>query len=349
MACGFRFLAALQSNGTLWSWGYNNVGQLGQGDVTSTPRSSPIQVISSTTWTKIACGYNYAHAIQSNGTLWAWGSNASGQLGLSDLTDRSFPVQVGNFTWNQTNAGSGHTLAIQSNGTLWAWGINDDGQLGLNTTTSTSSPVQVGSNLWKEVTCGLEFTLMIQSNGTLWSCGYNAQGQLGLNTASTPVSSPVQIGTSLWKKITAGPYYGAAIQSNGTLWTWGSNALGQLGLNTSIANIFSPAQVGTESYWTQITAGGYHCLAIQSDGTLWAWGGNSWGQLGLSNQTDRSSPVQVGSSNAWIQVDNSSPNFSEFSSALQSNGTLWTWGKNDLAQLGDAIVFTSVTKPVYGI
>jgi alpha-tubulin suppressor-like RCC1 family protein len=135
-------------------------------------------------------------------------------------------------------------MAIQSNGTLWAWGINSQGQLGLNTTTGISSPVQVGAlSIWVQVNAGQGFCTAIQSNGTLWSWGCNSFGQLGINNNSTTliVSTPVQVGSlSNWSRVAVATGYALAIQSDGTLWVWGNNSYangtyGNLGL-TPTAN-----------------------------------------------------------------------------------------------------------------
>jgi alpha-tubulin suppressor-like RCC1 family protein len=339
---GNEFALIIQSNGTLWSWGRNVYGELGLN--TNRSVSSPVQVGSSL-WKKVSTGSYYSLAIQSNGTLWSWGDNAAGRLGLSDTTERSSPVQIGTGSyWTQISAGAAHSLAIQSDGTLWAWGVNNVGQLGLNTDTYYSSPVQVGALLWKELysTSGGAFSLAIQSNGTLWSWGLNDQGQLGLSD-QTNRSSPVQIGTSLWKKVACGYKYFSAIQSNGTLWSCGYNYFGQLMLSDRTARS-SPVQVGTLSNWSQVGNSRNNSLAIQSNGTLWSCGYNLYGQLGLSDTVYRSSPVQVGNLNVWTQID---PGFQQVSYAIQSNGTLWSWGNNSEAQLGfDTISYRSSASQV---
>ena len=291
---------SIKNNNTLWSWGDNTYGQLGLN--TSTSYSSPVQVGALSTWTQIACGYAVG-ARQNNGTLWTWGYNFYGQLGQSDTTNRSSPVQVGALTtWTNVSSGRFHILALQNPGTLWAWGLNSLGQLGISNQTNYYSPVQVGTlNYWTQIAAGNGWSTALQSNGTLWSSGDNGQGQLGINSTTSSVSSPVQAGTiSSWTQVACGYYFVAALQSNGTLWTWGSNSYNQLGLNTStLSRIISPVQVGALSAWSQFSCGRYHMLALQNNGTLWAWGNNNYGQLGTSDQTNYSSPVQIGTLNKW--------------------------------------------------
>jgi alpha-tubulin suppressor-like RCC1 family protein len=327
---------AIQSPGTLWSWGSNSQGQLGLNTSTLSNVLNPVQVGALTTWNTVsALGYSTV-GIQSNGTLWSWGNNSSGPLGSGTTTHRSSPVQVGALNiWDQVaggvpGAGGNFTIARQNNGTLWSWGLNSFGQLGLNTLTNYSSPVQVGTlSTWSRFACGYAQTAAIQNNGTLWTWGYGTSGQLG-NNSTINISSPVQIGAlSIWTQVSCGILYTAAIQSPGTLWTWGDVASGQLGLNTS-SSFSSPVQVGALNYWTQISCGGRWMAAILSPGTLWAWGLNAAGQLGISDTTNRSSPVQVGTLNYWTRIACGY----NFMTALQSNGTLWMWGANNLGQLG---------------
>ena len=329
------------------AFGNNSYGQLGLNTVNA-GYSSPVQVGVLSTWTKISCGYYSSAGIQSNGTLWTWGYNVYGQLGLSDTTTRSSPVQVGALsTWTQVSGGQYFSLALQNPGILYAWGNNGAGQLGLNTSTNYSSPVQVLSpfqGTWIQISTNGQgkSSAAIISPGTLWAWGFNNLGQLG-NNSTTTQSSPVQIGAlSTWTSVSCG-YYAMAIQTPGTLWAWGFNPYGNLGNNTT-TNYSSPIQIGALSTWTQVSAGtGYNTLAIQTPGSLWAWGYNNYGQLGTSNTTNYSSPVQIGTLNTWSLFASGSSH----SVAIQSNGTLWSWGNNSFGQLGlNTSTLTNVLSPV---
>ena len=196
----------------------------------------------------------------------------------------------------QVSAGVSHTVAIMSNGTLWAWGDNNEGQLGLGDTIDKHSPTQVGGTDWTSVSAGQYHTVAIMSNGTLWAWGYNANGQLGQESVSwDPFTSPIQVETDTdWTNVLAGDLYTVAIKSDGTLWAWGQNNKGQLGLENT-TQMPSPTQVGSDTNWTSVSAGASHTVAIKSDGTLWAWGNNANGQLGLGfTSTYETSPIQVG-------------------------------------------------------
>jgi alpha-tubulin suppressor-like RCC1 family protein len=219
---------------------------------------------------------------------------------------------------------------------LFTWGRNNSGQLGQNTTTDLSSPVQVGALTdWSQVSAGATHCAAIKTNGSLWTWGDNYAGPLGQNT-TTDLSSPVQVGALTdWAQVSAGSRLCAAIKTNGALWTWGRNTNGQLGQNIAVAtNRSSPVQVGALTDWAQVSTGSYFCAAVKTNGTLWSWGYNGFGQLGQGNIISRSSPVQVGALTDWSQV---SAGF-RHCAAIKTNGTLWSWGENNQGQLGQGNV-----------
>jgi alpha-tubulin suppressor-like RCC1 family protein len=321
-SAGGASTAGIKSDGSLWLWGDNAAGQLG--DNTITDRSSPVQTVSAgTNWWRVSCGKDHTACIKTDGTLWLWGNNGSGRLGDNSVTSRSSPVQTvsGGATWRQVSCGYRFTAAIKSDGTLWMWGLNSVGNLGDGTITPQSSPVQTisaGSN-WKQVSCGAFHTAAVKTDGTLWLWGQNAQGQLGITSATAATSSPIQTvaaGTN-WKSVSAGGFHTAAIKTDGTLWTFGFNNVGQLGDN-SVTTRSSPVQVvsgGTN--WRLVSCGYNHTGAIKNDGTLWLWGENFAGQIGDLTQTDRSSPVQTAlGGTAWRKISCSNP----FSFASHSVG-----------------------------
>ena len=327
----------------LWSWGYNAFGQLGLGNTTS--RSSPVQVGALTNWAEVFGGTNRSFAIKTDGTLWAWGDNTVGALGLGNTTHRSSPVQVGALTdWSGAKISSRlfDTLAVKSNGTLWAWGQNYQGALGLGNTTSRSSPVQVGAlTNWAEVSIGYCNVLAVKTDGTLWSWGFGIYGALGQGNTTTR-SSPVQVGAlTNWSKVFAISVAGLATKTDGTLWSWGKNNRGQLGQGNT-TDRSSPVQIGALTTWSKIAGTGslYRSFgtyisglfsSIKTDGTLWSWGSNQYGQLGLGNVTDRSSPVQVGALTTWSKLSINGDMLYENGTniaVIKTDGTLWAWGTN---------------------
>ena len=275
-----------------------------------------------------------------SGYLWAWGENGSGTMGVNDRTNYSSPKQVGtNSTWSVlNNSGSESQMAvgIKSDGTLWTWGRNYNGSLGLNDTAWRSSPTQVpGTYLvpsdedpYNDRTgtiASRNSTQAIKSDGTLWTMGYNEFGQFGFGSNGDQLSSPTQVGTdTTWKHITTGRDSGfVAIKTDGTLWSWGRNRNGTLGLGNQ-TSVSSPTQVGSDTTWLGVTMQAQTTHAIKTDGTLWVWGGNGYGTLGLNNTTSHYSPVQI--PGTWR---NCGVTVGDGQLAFKSDGTLWAWGRNE--------------------
>lgn len=296
---------AIKLNGTLWTWGENNTGQLGQND--RILRSSPVQVGALTNWSNAWFGNSAVLAVKTDGTLWAWGSNSQGRLGLNDVVSRSSPTQVGALTdWSLIAAeqDSGF-FAVKTDGTMWSWGNNDSGQLGHNDRVYRSSPTQVGALTNWAYMSGFpdSFQVAIKTDGSLWSWGRNTYGGLGLNDVVTR-SSPVQVGVlTNWSKVSCSSDTTTLTKTDGTLWGFGRNNTGQIGRN-NVINPSSPVQVGALTDWLTPGAGNVSVLCLKTDGTLWGWGGNSAGLLGDGTTIARSSPVQIGSGQ-WPTISTS--------------------------------------------
>lgn len=325
---------AIRQDGSLWAWGSNSFGQLGTG--TTPVQSGPQQVGTATTWRSVAAGYLHSLAVRQDGTLWAWGYNGQGELGISipgGASLQTVPAQVGTATnWASVVAGNSCTLALKTDGTLWAWGANGNGQLGLGTTTQQAAPVQVGTaTTWASVSAGAAHTLAVRTDGTLWAWGYNFNGQLGLGT-TTDQLAPVQVGTATtWTSVGAGRLHSLARRQDGTLWAWGDNRWGQLGTGATAYTQPTPAQVGTATTWQSLAAGQSHSAALRQDGSLWAWGGNYYGQVGAGPGTPQLLPAQITSAPTWRSVA------AGFQGALgiRTDGSLWAWGANYAGQLGN--------------
>ena len=209
---------AIRANGTVWSWGYNGSGRLG--DNSTTIRSSPVQVVGGfTDWIQISAGAAHSAAIRANGTAWCWGSNGSGRLGDGGSTNQSSPVQVvgGVTSWAQISAGFDHVMAIRTDGTAWGWGNNSTGQLGMTGTTSTANPLSVigGITNWVQISAGNGFSLAVRTNGTAWSWGIASSGQLGSGYTFNR-SSPGQVagGFTDWIQTSAGSQHSLGMRSH---------------------------------------------------------------------------------------------------------------------------------------
>jgi len=318
LAAGWYHSLAIKTDGSLWAWGYNGAGQLGDG--TTTQRLTPVQVL--TEVAAVVAGFEHSLAIKTDGSLWAWGVNYYGGLGDGTTTNRSTPVQV--LTGVAAVSGGGyHSLAIKTDGSLWAWGANVYGQLGDGTRTNRSTPVQVLTGV-AAVEAGYEHTLALKTDGSLWAWGDNGYGQLGDGT-TTDRWTPVHILTGV-TAVSVGWYHSLAIKTDGSLWAWGYNGGGQLGDGTTTKRL-TPVQVLTGV--AAVSAGAVHTLAIKIDGSLWAWGENNDGLLFDGTYTNGLRPFQILNGVAAVSA-------SELHTlAIKIDGSLWAWGGNQAGELGD--------------
>jgi alpha-tubulin suppressor-like RCC1 family protein len=246
--CATETVAAIKTDGTLWTWGNNSNGQLG---FYSANTSSPTQVGSDTNWLDARAGIEITFlALKTDGTIWSWGRNQFGSAGQNSAIEYSSPVQIGSGTdWAYIGKGVYHSGAIKTDGSLWMWGYGDDGALGQNSLDTYSSPVQVGAlTTWAKIALGRGLTFAVKTDGTLWAWGRNGGGNLGINS-NVSKSSPVQVGSQTnWKTPGVGRYAVLTTKTDGTLWAWGANFQGELGINNTVYKS-SPVQVGSETNW----------------------------------------------------------------------------------------------------
>lgn len=197
----YGYYLAIKNNGSLWVWGENYYGQLGDG--TNSKRDAPFQ-LSGTDWTSITTGNNYSAALKTDGSLWAWGYNNYGQLGDGTTIDKNTPTKITGTDWALISAGNFHTAAIKNDGTLWTWGHNNNGQLGDGTVIDKTVPTQISGTDWAMVALGGTYTLAVKKDGTLWAWGNNRYGQLGLGEGVGNKNIPAQVGTNTnWSKVSA--------------------------------------------------------------------------------------------------------------------------------------------------
>ncbi|GAB3428769.1 hypothetical protein [Niabella aquatica] len=285
-------------------------------------------------WEMVEGSDHHSLGIKSDGSLWGWGeSYFIGNSAAGGIDP--FPVRVGTASdWKQVVTGPQYSLGIRSDGSLWAWGTNNFGELGDGTNTSRNVPMRIGTaNDWKQVVAGYYHSLGIKSDGSLWAWGDNSYGELGDGT-NTNRNVPVRVGTaSDWKQVVAGYYHSLGIRSDGSLWAWGFNLTGTLhdGSDPGTKSSNIPVRISTVTDWKQVAAGLSHNLGIKSDGSLWAWGYNSYGELGDGTNTNRNVPVRVGTASDWKQVVGGN----QYSLGIKSDGSLWGWGFNAYGQLGD--------------
>jgi len=336
ITAGTGGIAGIKTDGTLWMWGGDTYGQLGNGlgVVSNGDRSSPITVVGGgTTWKQICPGGQSTVAVKTDGTLWTWGDNYIGQLGIGAATPpaRSSPGTTagGGTNWKQascvsrfggttTITFSGMMAAVKTDGTLWAWGDGTGGGQGTGTTVTRLSPGTTagGGTNWVQVSACLAgcttggFVVGLKSNGSIWAWGVNGGGQLGDGTTINK-SSPISVlGGSSWTQVSAAGTGNnnsvsggvAALKNDGTLWLWGSS--GVAGATANQVAVSSPISIiGGGTNWIQISASANGGAGIKSDGTLWNWAGNTNAPMGDGTTINKSSPVTMaGAGTNWKTV-----------------------------------------------
>ncbi|MCL2016504.1 MAG: hypothetical protein FWG68_09695 [Defluviitaleaceae bacterium] len=321
VAMGGTHLAVIYSDGSLWGWGSNFTGQVGDG--TTINRDAPVRIMDDVI--SVSASGNQTMAIRSDGSLWGWGNNEFGQLGDGTTTDRHSPVRIMDDVIAVSS--SAVTMAIRSDGSLWGWGSNSTGQIGDGTTINRNAPVRIMDDVIA-VSTGSVVTMAIRSDGSLWGWGGNWEGQLGDGT-TTNRHSPVRIMDDV-VAVSAGGNNTMAIRSDGSLWGWGWNGHGQVGNGATVSirsNELLPVRIMDDV--VSVSVGSHHTMAIRSDGSLWGWGGNAWGELGDGTNETRFTPVRIMDDVLAAYAGNAN------AIAIRSDRNLWGWGNNMSGQLLD--------------
>lgn len=358
ISVGAIYTLSIREDGSLWAWGDNRYGQLGDG--TTTNRLNPVRIGYATYWINVTTvnarwdSGNGFHSlgIKEDGSLWAWGNNAHGQLGDGTTINRYMPTRVGDATnWISVSTSEGHSVGIQADGSLWAWGSNSSGQLGDGTTYNRYVPIRIGNAMdWVSISAGRIRTIGIRADGSLWGWG------------DFRYYSPVRIGTDAdWAYVAACVHtYAYAIKQNGTLWRVrpGMNQGNQISDVTDWARVLpgfptigvktdgslwvfgeqnQPRQIMGLFNWLYVSSNGAVIKGIKEDGSLWSWGRNIEGQLGDGTTYSRISPIQI----YPMPISLLLPKKQELSAGgshstfICEDGNLWSWGRNFEGQLGD--------------
>jgi alpha-tubulin suppressor-like RCC1 family protein len=341
VSAGGSHSLVLLENGSVWAWGQNSSGQLG--DDTNTNKSSPVRVMGLPPAKAIAAGAAHSLALGADGKAWAWGQNIYGQLGDNSTTGRTRATPVVSATvdplpvFQAVAAGASHSLALDTGGRVWAWGRNTYGQIGGTATTNRLAPGLVaGLPKIKSVAAGAQHSLALGADGTVWAWGQGTSGQLGDGSAIDR-ATPVHVsGLPPIQAIAAGVSHSLALDLSGKVWVWGLNSTGQLGDGTTTRKQ-TPGRLESLSAVTSIAAGYYFSLAILADGSAQAWGQNVFGQLGNGSTTTSLVPVPVqGLADAKAVAGGS-----QHSVALRPGCPVWSWGQNSQGQLGNGTTTNS--------
>ncbi len=324
IASGLFHSISLKSDGTVWAWGYNSNGQLGNG--TNIDSKTPVKVLGLSGITAISSGQSHCIALKNDGTVWSWGRNYSGQLGDATMNDKNIPVQVKNLAGIiAIESGPDFSLALKSDGTVWAWGSNSNSRLGDGTTSSSkSTPVQV-KNLAgiTAVSAGVSLSMALKSDGTVWIWGRNDYGQLGDGSTihqGLPFQNPNLSEVSF---IAAGSDHAHVIKNDGTVLAWGRNNYGQLGVN-SVTDQWIPVLVNNSEGIRSIDCGERYSIALKQDGIVMVWGNNGYGQLGDGTIDNQLVPVVIQRMTGVEDIEAGA----EHALALTKDSNVWAWGQD---------------------
>ncbi|MGM7677739.1 RCC1 domain-containing protein [Microbacterium sp. A94] len=343
VSVGIYHSVALAEDGTAYAWGRNNYGQLGNDATTNSSVPVQVEMPAEVTFTQVSAGGSHTVALTADGTAYAWGSNDRSQLGNDQHTESSVPVLVqipDGVRFTQVSAGNRHSVAVDEDGTAYAWGLNADGQLGNDATTNSSVPVQVqipDEVTVAQVSAGTAHSVAVDVDGTAYAWGNNEYGQLGNGASSRRVPVPVQVQMPAKVTVTqvsAGGFHSVAVAVGGATYAWGVNNEGQLGTDTTRnPSVPGLVQIPAEVTVTQVSAGHSHSVALTADGTAYAWGLNANGQLGNRSFVGSRAPVrvQMPADVTFTQVSAGNSH----SAALTEDGTAYAWGANFYGQVGD--------------
>jgi alpha-tubulin suppressor-like RCC1 family protein len=336
VAAGYYHTLVVASDGTVWSFGKNDFGQLGLGTShATTDVKVPTQIPGLSSIVAVAANANHSLALGADGTVWSWGENGSKQVGNNSTATQKSPVAV------MTNAiaiaaGINHSVALAAGGTVWAWGGNASGQIG----TGSTSPATIGTPTpmtaitgVTSIAAGFEYTLAVKSDGSAWGWGMNANGRLGTGTPSPTLTPAAVTGITTAVSVVATGYcHSLAVLTDGSMRGWGCNSDGRVGNNATATSQTTPATVVSISAAARAAGGFRHSLAVTASGELRAWGEGDFYQLGDGTDTSRKAPVSVSGFAAPVAHAAAGR---EHSVAVTTTGIVYTWGQNGDGQLGD--------------
>ncbi len=337
---------AIRADGSAWAWGANGYGQLGDG--TYIDRLAPVPLTGLPPIVSASLAFLHSSAVAKDGSVWSWGYNDEGDLGDGTTDRHESPVRTQGIAGVAAVAvGEGHTVALRTDGSVWAWGDDGAGELGDGVRIFSTTPVTpTDASGWTAASAGGRHSIGLKADGTVLAAGDNSFGQLGDGTrADRATFAPVN-GLADVVQVSAGFYHSLARKSDGTVWSWGLDYGGRLGDGPGGDPGLVPVQVSGLANAASVSAGGSHSLALRSDGTVWAWGDNTYGQLGDGTTQTRDVPVRVAGLANVVEV---SAGY-DHSLARRSDGSVWAWGSDYEGQLGDGgTVDRSVPVRVQGL
>ena len=338
---GTNHTLILKENGELWGWGLNSWKQLGIN--LPSKSTSPMLLDHNNNYAAISAGHDHSLAIKDDGSLVGWCATANGKLGNQASSFLTTPTDMGLTNIKQIEAGYYHSMALKHDGTVWAWGKHDKGQLGHKQAAIAKTPSQVSglANI-KHIESGLNSSYALATDGQIWSWGHNSYGQLGRTTQNNEHIPALVDGLDNVKTLAAGFNHALALKNDGSVWSFGTNTSYQTGHYQRLYVQKVPYKIPSLSGIVSVAAGYNYSVALKADGTVWTWGGNSYGQLGLGyKNTTETTPLQVPNINNAVAIE--AHHTTTF--VLLKTGELLAFGRNSASSIGNGSN-QDVTTPV---
>lgn len=339
---------ALNEGGSLQCWGANADGRLSNNTTAARP-GVPAPVTGPASWLDYSVGKHTVCGVASDRTLWCWGQNTNGEVGIGNTTSPQRLAQRVNLDvdWSQVSVGDHHVCAVKTGGSLWCWGrANYNNELGIPYT-STSMPLQVSGTGWKQVSAGATGTCAVKTGGTLHCWGRAGNGEFGNGyLGAVDISGPVQIGSDQnWMSIALADSQACGLKNNFELVCMGSNIATRIGTGVDSASLV-PVLIDDTHYWVSLTHLSSHACGVEQGGALWCWGKNVKGEVGDGSTTMRQQPVRIAPEKIWAvayTADESNPTVQYGRTcAIETNGVMWCWGNETWSNLGNGALGSSL-------
>ena len=335
--CGVRGI-----DQSAWCWGDGGHGRLGNG-VTGGDHPLPQPVLGGYSWAFIATGLEHTCGIQTDGSLWCWGANGTGRLGIGNTnwsTHNTPQSVVESGPWRMVSSEYYHSCGVKLDGSAWCWGSNGNGRLGDDSTTDRGSPVEVhGDDEWLMVSAGGSHSCGVKVDGSAWCWGRGENGRLGNNDTGDQHTPVEVLESGPWISVSAGNNYSCGLKQDGTLWCWGSNFHGRLGIDVwEGPDQLTPQEVSDSGPWASLEhdSANNNTCAIKTDGSAWCWGSGCWSSLGTGFEgcNHETAPTEIILEGPWQAMSSGA----HHRCGLRADGTAWCWGHNHVGQIGSGEV-----------
>lgn len=345
VSVGYGYACGVEGDGTLWCWGANGHGQLGNGG--TAPADVPTRVGVDSDWTEVSAGYQSTCALASDGSAWCWGVNEHGELGDGTRRQRLAPIEVeGSGPWTSITTYSYTSCAERADSTAWCWGSDEWGQLGRGGGRDTTVPVQVEGTGWTgSISEGPDVTCAPKADGSGWCWGLEAKGQLGDGVKGGFADVPQRVaGGGDWASVQAGKYgTTCGIRRDGSAWCWGWGKFGQTGSATAKNKNLRPIPVTAKGSWAEVSPGHLVTCGVQVDGDGYCWGDDYLGMLGAGDRSQPArTPIPIATVPGFQQISVGSDSVC----GIATDQTAWCWGSDGTGELGNGQTGGVYDKPV---